>query len=91
MFPIRDGKESDGWGEPGEKGEKKITAFKNHPQRRKNGSSYKSMSWVMKIQEPRMLAFIAKPFLKGKAEINLVFEAWGLFFFFFFFFFALFV
>lgn len=36
----------------------------------------------MKIQEPRMLAFIAKPFLKGKAEINLVFEAWGLFFFF---------
>lgn len=37
----------------------------------------------MKIQEPRMLAFIAKPFLKGKAEINLVFEAWGLFFFFF--------
>lgn len=36
----------------------------------------------MKIQEPRMLAFIAKPFLKGKAEINLVFETWGLFFFF---------
>lgn len=28
-----------------------------------------------------MLAFIAKPFLKGKAEINLVFETWGLFFF----------
>lgn len=64
------------------KGGKKRTGFKSHPQRRKNSSSYKSMSWVMKIQEPRMLAFIAKPFLKGKAEINLVFETWGLFFFF---------
>lgn len=31
----------------------------------------------MKIQEPRALAFIAKPFLEGKAEINLVFEALG--------------
>ena len=43
----------------------------------KKDSSYKSMSWVMKIQELCMLAFITKPFLEGKAEINLVFEAWG--------------
>lgn len=45
----------------------------------KNGSSYKSMSWVMKIQESCMLAFITKPFLEGKVEINSVVEAWGLF------------
>lgn len=39
--------------------------------------SYKSMSWEMKIQELCVLAFITKPFLEGKAEINSVLEAWG--------------
>lgn len=31
----------------------------------------------MKIQELCMLAFITEPFLEGKAEINLLLEAWG--------------
>lgn len=31
----------------------------------------------MKIQELCVLAFITKPFLEGKAEINSVLEAWG--------------
>lgn len=31
----------------------------------------------MKIQELPVLAFITKLFLEGKAGINLVFEAWG--------------
>lgn len=44
--------------------------------KKKNGS-FKSMSWVMKIQELPVLAFITKLFLEGKAGINLVFEAWG--------------
>lgn len=43
----------------------------------KRNGSFKSVSWVMKIQELPVLAFITKLFLEGKAGINLVFEAWG--------------
>lgn len=66
----------------GEKGKKRKGFIKTRgndggkKNKKKNGS-FKSMSWVMKIQELPVLAFITKLFLEGKAGINSVFEPWG--------------
>lgn len=64
----------------GEKGKRRKGFIKtrgNDGGKKKKNGSFKSMSWVMKIQELPVLAFITKLFLEGKAGINLVFEAWG--------------